>query len=101
MKCLLKDCPEQLQKQVTQVIGQQPAGYGCDIISIDYQEWCPCQDERVTAKIYEVIMLKDNLFQVFRQIKDGGMLDQHVFKDSLTAGTIRNIIRSAPEWFSH
>lgn len=55
----------------------------------------------MTAKVYEVIMLKGNLFQAFWQIKDGGILDQRVLEDSLTAGTIRNIIRSAPEWFSH
>lgn len=58
----------------------------------------PYRDKSIEMSTYEAILLHGNLFRVFTQVEDGGLLRDRVFESSLILATVQNILRNAPEW---
>jgi len=69
----------------------------CEIISVTMVELNPPEGLGAQQKIYRVILLQFNCFEILEQtIYDG--VDLGVSKSSLTIGTVKELVESAPAW---
>lgn len=100
MNIKLSDCPAILQKAVEEKVSDYQKWFGSyQIISVTRFESTPYKDKSVIAVHYQVIVMTANFFNVMGYTESADShYDLGVNSNSLTIGSIKEIIENAPEW---
>ena len=100
MNIKLSDCAVVLQKTVEEKISDYEKWFGSyEIISVTCFRSTPYKDKSIISTQYQVIVFTANFFKIFECAE---CTEEHfnigVSSNSLTIGSIQEIIDHAPEW---